>query len=86
MAEKSTNRADIRNYLRLFYSRAERVDLDGQGRIRIPDRLAEFAQLKREAVLLGVQDHAEIWDAAVWDEFLTDQVSDFDKMAEQAFE
>ena len=41
LAQKTTNRAEVRNYLRLFYARAERVDLDGQGRIRIPDRLVE---------------------------------------------
>jgi len=86
LAENSSNRADVRNYLRLFYSRAERVNIDGQGRVRIPDRLAEFAQLKREAVLLGVQDHAEIWDAAIWDDFLKATSAEFDKMAEQVFE
>ena len=86
LAEKSSNRADVRNYLRLFYSRAERVDIDGQGRVRLPDRLAEFAQLNREAVLLGVQDHAEIWDATIWDNFLKATSEEFDKMAEQVFE
>lgn len=74
------------NYLRLFYSSAERVDLDGQSRIRIPDRLAEYAGLKREAYLLGVQDHAELWDRDAWDEFLKVNTPAFDELANQAYQ
>ena len=64
-AAKLKAEGNHQKYLRLFYSAAERVDLDGQGRVRIPDRLAEYAGLKRDADLLGVQDHAELWDKEV---------------------
>jgi MraZ protein len=73
------------NYLRLFYSSAERVDLDGQNRIRIPDRLADYAGLKREAYLLGVQDHAELWDRESWDQFLQTNTPAFDELHQQTF-
>jgi MraZ protein len=86
LGERTANRAQIRNYLRLFYSRAEQVDVDSQGRIRIPERLAEFAQLKHDVVLLGVHDHVEIWDQAVWDDFLSRHGPEFDQMALRAFE
>ena len=86
IAQQPSNRADVRKYLRLFYARAEKVDLDAQGRIRIPDRLAELAGLQRDIVLLGVHDHAEIWDAVVWNEFLTTNGPEFDAIATQAFE
>lgn len=72
------------NYLRLFYSSAERVDFDNQGRIRIPDRLAEYAGLQHEAYLLGVQDHAEIWDKSTWDSFSSRLAPEFDKLANEA--
>jgi MraZ protein len=72
------------NYLRLFYSSAERVDLDSQGRMRIPDRLAEYAGLKREAYLLGVQDHAELWDKDAWDSFVATHTPAFDELAVKA--
>jgi MraZ protein len=74
------------NYLRLFYSSAERLDLDRQGRIRIPDRLAEYAELKSEAVLLGVQDHAELWDRRIWEEFAARWTPNFDQLAHAAFQ
>lgn len=86
LEERSSNRAEARNYFRLFYSRAEGVDLDSQGRIRIPDRLVSFAQLEHEVVLLGVHDHAEIWSRTLWEEFLARTAPDFDKLAEEAFE
>lgn len=72
------------NYLRLFYSSAERVDLDGQGRMRIPDRLADYAGLTREAYLLGVQDHAELWDKEAWDSFVMRHTPAFDELALKA--
>ena len=85
IARRSANRAESLNYVRLFYSRAEKVDLDAQGRIRIPDRLVEFAGLSRDVVLLGVHDHAEVWDAVAWQKFLTETGPAFDEMALQAF-
>src|SRR6185503_8258637 len=86
IAKKSSNRVEVRNYKRLFYSRAEKVDLDTQGRIRLPERLTEFANLTRDIVLVGVHDHAEVWDAAAWATFLEQAGPAFDDMATQAFE
>jgi len=86
LAQRTSNRAEVRNYLRLFYARAERVSLDSQGRIRIPERLVEFAELHHDLVLLGVHDHAEIWDRDLWESFLQEHRSNFDDMATQAFE
>ena len=86
IAKQSSNRVEVRNYKRLFYSRAERVELDAQGRIRIPERLVEFAGLARDVVLVGVHDHAEIWDTGAWDKFLSATGAAFDEIATQAFE
>jgi MraZ protein len=86
IAKQSSNRVEVRNYKRLFYSRAERVELDAQGRVRIPERLVEFAGLSRDVVLVGIHDHAEIWDAAAWDEFLKTKGPGFDEISTQAFE
>jgi MraZ protein len=82
----SPTRADIRNYKRLFYGRAERVDLDSQGRIRIPDRLVAFANLQKDVVLIGVHDHVEIWDTVTWQQFLEKHTTDFDSMAAGVFD
>ena len=86
IAKQSSNRLEVRNYKRLFYARAERVELDAQGRVRLPERLVEFAGLSRDVVLVGVHDHAEIWDAGAWDEFLKTQGPGFDEISTRAFE
>ena len=38
------------------------LDPDAQGRILIPERLLKRAGIAREAVLIGVQDHMELWN------------------------
>jgi MraZ protein len=85
-SEKSAGKIDVRNYMRLFYARAEHLDVDSQGRLRIPDRLKAFAELKREVVLLGVSDHLELWDATRWDAYVAQLNPQFDEIAEHAYE
>lgn len=84
LGEDLDAKSDHQNYLRLFYSSVERADLDGQGRIRISDRLADYAGLKREAYLLGIRDHAELWDKDAWDGFVKSNTPSFDDLASQA--
>jgi MraZ protein len=54
--------------LRAFASNAHEVRPDSQGRITIPQRLREFAQLDRDAVVIGAIDRIEIWDAGRWND------------------
>lgn len=85
LEEASTGSPNVKNYLRLYYSQAERVDVDSQGRILLPERLVAFAGLRQEVVLLGVSDHVEIWDKEWWDQFLAAHGSEFDQLASEAF-
>lgn len=84
LKQHATNRADSRNYFRLLFPRADELALDGQGRIRIPERLVEHASLKHDVVIVGVFDHAEIWDKGLWDQFLAANGHQFDEMASRA--
>jgi MraZ protein len=85
LAQASPTRQDVRTFNRLFYARAQRVELDSQGRVRIPPELAELARLDREVVLLGVQDHVELWAAERWKSYLAERQSHYDEIAEAAF-
>ncbi len=76
---------EVRAFGRLFYARAERVELDTQGRIRIPPELALSAGLEKEVVLLGVQNHMELWDKIRWEAYLAGQQPRYDEIAEAAF-
>jgi MraZ protein len=85
LAQASPTRQDVRTFNRLFYARAQRVELDSQGRVRIPPELAEFARLDKEVVLLGVQDHVEVWAADRWKSYLAERQGHYDEIAEAAF-
>ena len=54
--------AEGRAYSRMFFGKAEAVDLDAQGRLLVPQRLRAEAGIRKEAVVLGVFDRMEIWD------------------------
>ena len=85
MDASSSTRGDLLKYERFFFSRAEEVELDGQGRIRLPERLVSYAKLQRDVMLLGVNDHAEVWDKSLWTEFEQQHSARFDELAQAAF-
>jgi len=55
-----------RNYARSFFGSASDQQLDGQGRVQIPQTLRDYAGLDKDVVVVGVSDRVEIWDAASW--------------------
>lgn len=77
--------ADVRAFGRMFYAQAQRLDLDQQGRLRLPVDLAKWASLSKDVVLLGVRDHVEIWDRASWDRYLADRQARYDEIADRVF-
>ena len=76
----------MRAFSRLFYARAQRVEVDNQGRVRVPPELCSLAGLTKEVVLVGVRDHLELWDAAAWHQYLSEKQMQYDLLAEKAFE
>jgi MraZ protein len=60
---------DVRVFKRLYFAQTEKTALGSDGRVTIPDRLAQFAGLQQEVVLIGIDDHFEVWDAAKWKEY-----------------
>ena len=59
---------------------------DNQGRIVIPQHLREVADLKQEAVLIGVGDHRELWSKAGWQAFQQRQMENYKTMAAGLFD
>ena len=52
--------------LRPLFANAVDCAPDGQGRILIPAKLREYADLQKEVVVIGSFDRAEIWNAERW--------------------
>ncbi|MFN2173327.1 MAG: division/cell wall cluster transcriptional repressor MraZ [Candidatus Promineifilaceae bacterium] len=55
-----------RAFSRRVFSGATDLVPDRQGRILIPATLREFANLGDEAVIIGMYNYAEIWNADSW--------------------
>jgi MraZ protein len=58
---------EARRMKRYVFAGALVTELDAQGRVLIPQKLAEHAGLGRDVVVAGVHDHLEIWDRTQWD-------------------
>ncbi|MDA7978897.1 MAG: division/cell wall cluster transcriptional repressor MraZ [Pirellulales bacterium] len=91
LAASPPNRRDVRTYMRLMYGQAKRVEIDRQGRIRLPAELAASAGIESSSnekvavVILGVNDHMELWEKTKWDAYLADNQPEYDTIAEEAF-
>ncbi|MCL4386491.1 MAG: division/cell wall cluster transcriptional repressor MraZ [Actinobacteria bacterium] len=56
-------------FSRWFFKSAHEEVIDAQGRIKIDKSLAEFAELKKDVVLVGVSTRAEIWSRQFWESY-----------------
>lgn len=75
-----------RTFNRIFFSGAVEVLPDKQGRILLPLYLKEFAQIKKDVVIVGVSNRIEIWSAGLWNEFSANSRQSFEQIAEKLIE
>ena len=71
---------DARAFVRFFLAGAATVEVDKQGRILLPSVLREFAQITKDAVLVGVASRIEIWSREKWE--AAANYEDMDEIAE----
>jgi MraZ protein len=57
---------DVRVFKRLYYAQTEKASLAADGTVAISDKLVQFAGLRQDVVLVGIDEHFELWDAAKW--------------------
>jgi len=76
---------DARAFVRFFYSGANEINIDKQGRALIPQNLLEYGQINKEIVVIGVMTRIEIWSKEKWNDY-NDSDIDFDEIAEKMSE
>jgi len=74
-----------RSVSRVFFGDAEKIVLDRQNRILIPERLKKAARLAKELTLVGVFDRLEVWDRATWEGYSEAGESSYDEDAKEVF-
>lgn len=87
MAEKlqslSIVNADTRGFSRFLLSGAAEVEVDGVGRILIPDHQKDYAGLRKRVVFAGVSDRVEMWDSERWSKYKSRIDKDAERMAKK---
>jgi len=69
---------------RISFALANKVELDGQGRLLLNERLRKRAGLKDHITLIGVRDHIELWNSESWEQYLSDNMAQYQKQMSQA--
>lgn len=62
---------------------AQEVEIDKTGRINIPPSLREYAELKKEAVILGIKRYLEVWDEEVFGAYWKENETEFQAAVEE---
>lgn len=65
------------SFRRMLFSNASDCELDKQGRILIPAALREYADIDKDAVLVGVDNRVEIWNASAWQAHNNNMAKDY---------
>lgn len=66
---------------RALFGGVTEVRPDNQGRIPVPSYLREYAGIERDAVLVGVDRHLELWGRERWDQYQRELSTKFKNMA-----
>lgn len=76
---------DARAFLRFFLSGAIECQIDKQGRIALPMPLVNYANLKKECVVIGVNDRLEIWSLGNFNNYFNTNEENISDIAEDLF-
>ena len=69
---------------RIGFALASKVELDGQGRLLLNERLRKRAGLNDQITLVGVRDHIELWNNESWEQYVSDHMAQYQKQMSQA--
>jgi MraZ protein len=72
-----------RTFNRLYFSGAVEVIPDRQGRILLPQYLKDFAEIKKDVMIVGVSNRIEIWAKDKWQEFYSGSRPSFEEISEK---
>ena len=73
---------ESRNFNRMFFSGAVDILPDKQGRFIMPQYLKDYANIRRDTVVVGVSNRIEIWDKQTWQNYYSSSSGSFEQIAE----
>ncbi len=82
----SFTKKEARKFNRMYFSGACELTCDKQGRILMPTYLKQFANIKRDVMIVGVSNRIEVWAKERWLEFYESNKETFEETAERLME
>lgn len=75
-------KAGARQFVRFLFSGATDCELDKQGRIVVPQNLRDYADIEKDAVVIGVSNRVEIWSKEKWETYMEEAEESYETIAE----
>ena len=66
----------VKRFRRLLLGYATDLQLDGSGRVLLPQSLREYAQLEKKLVLVGQGTKLELWSETLWEAELNSEADE----------
>jgi MraZ protein len=74
---------EYRKLQRNFLSGVVTVELDNNGRFLIPKNMLSYAQIDKDAILVGMGNKVEIWNPGIYEKHLIQDPGELSKLAEK---
>jgi len=74
---------EYRKLQRNFLSGVVTVELDNNGRFLIPRNMLGYAQIDKDAILVGTGNKVEVWNPAIYEKHLIQDPGELSRLAEK---
>lgn len=74
---------EYRKLQRNFFRGNTQLDLDSNGRFLIPKMMIKYAQLEKEAIVVGMGNRAEIWSSKLYENYLMKDPEEISTLAQK---
>jgi MraZ protein len=74
---------EYRKLQRNFLSGIVTVELDGNGRFLIPKQMLAYAQIEKDAMLVGIGSKVELWNPSLYEKHLITDPGELSKLAQK---
>ncbi len=68
-------------FIRMFLQEAAEDSLDSQSRLLIPKNLIEYAEIKNEVLILGLNKRIEVWNPDVYESYIKENLQSYEEIA-----
>ncbi|MDD5730184.1 MAG: division/cell wall cluster transcriptional repressor MraZ [Candidatus Omnitrophica bacterium] len=82
----SFTKQESRVFNRLYFSGAVEIFPDRQGRILLAQYLKDYAEIRKDVMVVGISNRIEIWAKDKWEEFYGNWRQSFEQIAEKLIE